>query len=284
MDFHDLQELYQKVQSYLSGPSQAGPEAVEDKIVQVRRKLAASHQPHQEEAIQKHCDSMPASYILNTPLDEIAFHIQLISRLEEEKVVLDIYNRPGDDFSELTVCTYDDPQPGLLAKITGVLYGCNADIQKAQVFTMESARPIVLDTLWLRSAGMQVSENRAQRVRTALKEVLTGSRSVEQFLKAAGKHPPSGILLESVELRNDLSEEHTVVHVIARDLQGLLYLMTRALSRSGLHIHSAKVATWAARAENNFYVTTLTGGQIPDDELSEWKEHLSRMFRGISAE
>jgi UTP:GlnB (protein PII) uridylyltransferase len=60
--------------------------------------------------------------------------------------------------------------------------------------------------------------------------------------------------------------------------------MTRALSRSGLHIHSAKVATWAARAENNFYVTTLTGGQIPDDELSEWKEHLSRMFRGISAE
>jgi [protein-PII] uridylyltransferase len=284
MDFHDLQELYQKVQSYLSGPSQAGAEAVEDKIVQVRRKLAASHQPHQEEGIRKHCDSMPASYVLNTPLDEIAFHIQLLSRLEEEKVVLDIYNRPGDDFSELTVCTYDDPQPGLLAKITGVLYGCNADIQKAQVFTMESARPIVLDTLWLRSAGMQVSENRAHRVRSALKEVLTGSRSVEQFLKAGGKHPPSGVLLESVELRNDLSEEHTVVHVIARDLQGLLYLMTRALSRSGLHIHSAKVATWAARAENNFYVTTLTGGQIPDDELSEWKEHLSRMFRGISAE
>jgi [protein-PII] uridylyltransferase len=198
--------------------------------------------------------------------------------------VLDIYNRPGDDFSELTVCTYDDPQPGLLAKITGVLYGCTADIQKAQVYTMESARPIVLDTLWLRSAGMQVSENRAHRVRSALKEVLTGARSVEQFLKAGGKHPPSGVLLESVELRNDLSEEHTVVHVIARDLQGLLYLMTRALSRSGLHIHSAKVATWAARAENNFYVTTLTGGQIPDDELSQWKEHLSRMFRGISAE
>ena len=93
---------------------------------------------------------------------------------------------------------------------------------------MESARSIVLDTLWLRSAGMQISENRAQRVRTALRDVLTGARSVEQFLKAGGKHPPSGILLESVDLRNDLSEEHTVVHVIARDLQGLLYLMTRA--------------------------------------------------------
>jgi len=107
---------------------------------------------------------------------------------------------------------------------------------------------------------------------------------VEQFLRSAGKSPPGAIPLESMELRNDLSEEHTVVHVIARDLQGLLYLMTRALSRSGLHIHSAKVATWAARAENNFYVTTLTGGQISTDELTQWKEHLTRMFRGVNTE
>lgn len=282
MDYRDLEELYQKVQSVLTGrsPEEAVPEAVEDRIGQIRRTLAASAKPYEEEAIRQHCDSMPASYVLNTPLDEIAFHIQLVSRLAEEKVVLDIYNRPGDDFSELTVCAYDDPQPGLLAKITGVLYGCDTDIHKAQVFTMKRERPVVLDTLWIRSAGMQISENRARRIRMALKEILTAARTVEMYLKGVGKHPPSAIPLESVELRNDLSEEHTVVHVIARDLQGLLYLMTRALSRSGLHIHSAKVATWAARAENNFYVTTITGGQIPDQELLPWKDHLTRMFRG----
>ena len=84
-----------------------------------------------------------------------------------------------------------------------------------------------------------------------------------------------------MDLRNDLSEEHTVVHVIARDLQGLLYLMTRALSRSGLHIHAAKVATWSARAENNFYVTTLDGGQIPDSDLAGWTQHLTGVFQGL---
>jgi UTP:GlnB (protein PII) uridylyltransferase len=110
--------------------------------------------------------------------------------------------------------------------------------------------------------------------------VLSGGETIQQFLKQAGKTPPEGIVLDRMDLRNDLSEEHTVVHVIARDLQGLLYLMTRAVSRAGLHIHSAKVATWAARAENNFYVTTLAGGQIPSAELTHWKAQLRRLLEG----
>ncbi len=286
LDYRDLEELYAKVQDVLSGKSQEAPvgAAVEDRIGQIRRKLAASNGPHGEQDVIRHCDAMPASYVLNTPLDEIAFHLQLLERLASEKVVLDVYNRPGDDYSELTVCTYDDPQPGLLAKITGVLFGCNADIQRAQVFTMSGERPVVLDMLWIRAMGMQVSENRAARIRKALTDVLTGTQTVEQFLRTLGKQAPPGIVLESLELRNDLSEEHTVVHVVAPDSQGLLYGMTRALSRCGLHIHTAKVATWNTRAENNFYVTSLTGGQILDKDLSLWKQNLAHQLVGEPSE
>jgi [protein-PII] uridylyltransferase len=285
MDHRDLEELYQKVQDVLRGHAgERGKVAVEDRLGQIRRRLAARSELQDAEAVQRHCDAMPASYVLNTPLEEITFHLQLLHRLEAEQAVLDIYNRPGDDYSEMTICTYDDPQPGMLAKITGVLYGCNVDIHKAQAFTLQKERPVVLDTLWLRSGGTQVSENRAARIRAALKEILTGAKTVEQFLRSAGKQPPTEIPLDSVELRNDLSEEHTVVHIVARDLQGLLFLMTRALSRSGLHIHSAKVATWNARAENNFYVTTLTGGQIPDSDLAQWRNQLTRIFRGLGTE
>lgn len=285
MDYRNLEDLYAKVQNLLSGQSGEGSDsvAVEDRIGEIRRKLASSG-PLDDEAVRRHCDAMPAGYVLNTPLDEIAFHIRLLQRLESESLVLDIYNRPGDDYSELTICTYDDPRPGMLAKITGVLYACNTDIHRAQVFTMEGAHPVALDTLWVRTGGMQLSEIRAARVRSSLHEVLTGARTVEQFLKTAGKQLPAGILLDSVGLRNDLSEEHTVVHVIARDVQGLLYLMTRTLSRSGLHIHTAKVATWNARAENNFYVTTLGGGQIPDADLVLWRDQITKSLRGPSSE
>jgi [protein-PII] uridylyltransferase len=284
MDYRVLEELYGKVHSLLTEPhsESASPAAVEDRIGQIRRRLAGTR-PQADEAVRRHCDSMPASYVLNTPLDEIIIHIQLLERLEAEGIVLDIYNRPGDDYSELTVCTHDDPRPGMLAKIAGVLYACDSDIQKAQVFTLEKPGPVVLDTLWVRSGGSPLSENRAARVRAALKKVLSGSDTVEEFLKKAGKSTPESIVLDSVELRNDLSDEHTVVHIVARDLQGLLYHMTRTLSRSGLHIHSARVATWNARAENNFYVTTLAGGQIPTGELGRWREQLIAMFCGTTA-
>jgi [protein-PII] uridylyltransferase len=282
LDYRDLEELYRKVQDVLSGKAQETSEgdAVEHRIGQIRRKLASANGPHSEQEVLRHCDAMPASYVLNSSLDEIAVHIQLIERLRHEKVVLDFYNRPGDDYSELTICTHDDPRPGLLAKITGVLFGCNADIQRAQVYTLANEEPVVLDTLWIRSGGLQVTENRAARIRKKLSEVLTGAQSVDQFLGAAGKQAPERLHLESLELRNDLSEEHTVVHLIAHDSHGLLYAMTRALSRCGLHIHTAKVATWNTLAENNFYVTDLSGHQLKPQDLAAWKLNLSRQLSG----
>jgi [protein-PII] uridylyltransferase len=281
MDERDLEDLYQRMQEFFSSGADenAGNEEKEDRGVLIRNKLAAL-QAKNETAVLKHCESMPAGYVLNTPLEEIAFHLQLIDRMETEGVVLDIYNRPGDDYSELTFCAHDDPQPGMLAKITGVLYGCNIDIHKAQAFTIEKEKPIILDTLWIRSNGMQISESKARRIQHSIKEVVTGAKSVEYFLEKAGKNPPHGIILDRIDLRNDLSEEHTVVHIVAHDLQGLLYVMTRSLSRCGLHIHSAKIATWEGRAENNFYVTATGGGQIPEFELPEWTKRLARVLRG----
>jgi [protein-PII] uridylyltransferase len=285
MDLRDLEELYRRMQDWFTLRSDEVPERTvqEDRSILIRKKLEAL-QARNETAVVKHCDAMPAGYVLNTPLEEIAFHLQLLDRLDAEQVVLDVYNRPGDDHSELTVCTLDDPRPGMLAKITGVLYGCNVDISKAQAFTMGKEKPVVLDTLWIRCNGMQISESKARRILSALKDVLTGARTIEHFLERAGKIPPDGIALEAIDLRNDLSEEHTVIHIVAHDLQGLLYLMTRSLSRCGLAIHSAKIATWNARAENNFYVTSLGGGQIPDRDLQAWTKQLALELQGKAVE
>jgi [protein-PII] uridylyltransferase len=285
MDFRDLEDLYGKMQDfYTRSAESSGDEVPEDRSILIRKKLAALQTSKNEAAVLKHCDAMPAGYVLNTPLGEIAFHLQLLERLEAESIVLDVYNRPGDDYSELTVCTHDDPKPGMLAKITGVLYGCNVDIHKAQAFTMEKEQPVILDTLWIRSNGMQISESRARRIRATLKDVLSGARTIDHFLEKAGKRPPRGIVLDDINLSNGLSEEHTVVHIVAQDLQGLLYLMTRGLSRCGLHIHSAKVATWNARAENNFYVTAPGGGQIIDPDLPLWTDQITRVLKGDGVE
>lgn len=284
MDLRNLEDLYGNIQDHFSRRSDDGCVGTpEDQTALVRKKLTAL-QTRNESAVLKHCDAMPAGYVLNTPLEEIAFHLQLLDRLETEGIVLDVYNRPGDDYSELTLCTLDDPRPGILAKIAGVLYGCGVDIHKAQAFTMKKETPVVLDTLWISCNGTQISENKARRIRSALRDVLTGARTVEEFLEHTGKVLPAGIVLETIDLRNDLSEEHTVVHIVAPDQQGLLYWMTRSISRRGLYIHSAKITTWNARAENNFYVSSITGGRIPDRDLPIWTEQLAQSLRGSPLE
>jgi [protein-PII] uridylyltransferase len=282
MDDRDLQDLYNKMKDFYSRSDveDDNAAAMENKIRLIRKKLVAIHSSKDDAAVLRHCDAMPAGYVLNTPLGEISLHIKLLERLETERVVIDIYNRPREDHSELTLCTFDDPKPGILAKITGVLYGCGVNIHKAQALTMDRKSPVVLDTLWIQFNGQQISESKARRIEKSLKEVLTNVKTIDQFLSDAGKVPPDSIVLEKIDLRNDLSEEHTVVNIVAQDLKGLLFTEARCLSRSGLDIHSAKVAVWSDQCENNFYVTTPKGGQIPASNLQAWKEKLAQIIKG----
>jgi UTP:GlnB (protein PII) uridylyltransferase len=43
--------------------------------------------------------------------------------------------------------------------------------------------------------------------------------------------------------------------VVTDNVPGLLYYVTSALASLGLDIHSAKITSWAGRAEDAFYVT-----------------------------
>ena len=69
-----------------------------------------------------------------------------------------------------------------------------------------------------------------------------------------------------VAVDNDLSDTHTVVEVKCPDRVGLLYLITRTLSRAGLDIGSARIATEIDQAFDTFYVTDRQGRKIEDAE------------------
>jgi UTP:GlnB (protein PII) uridylyltransferase len=88
-----------------------------------------------------------------------------------------------------------------------------------------------------------------------LREVLLGEKTVEEVLEAAGKDAATQLAPQRISVRNDLSDEHSVLTVVNDNVPGLLYYVTRALASLGLDIHSAKITTWAGRAEDAFYVT-----------------------------
>jgi [protein-PII] uridylyltransferase len=274
-----LDELYFRALGSMTAREE--PVSVERMRAHLRSQLAAER--ISDAAVRQLLDSMPPRYLLNTPLSEISRHARFLEQLQATgKPVIDFGQQParpqvGPDFTELTVCTYDDPQPGLLSKIAGALFANEVDISSARVFTSSSAPPVALDTLWISVRRQPVSEARASRIEQDLRQVLSGQLSVQELVRQRAS-PPEKLEPERLAARNDLSEDHTVIELVAGDRRGLLYLTTAVLSRRGLDIHSANIATWQGKAEDTYYVTLRGGGKVPDEQLDGLCEKLRAML------
>ena len=230
------------------------------------------------EDLSRFSASLPIGYLLNTPLPVVAVHLQFIQQLQTTRQpLIDLYNNPAEQFTELTICTYDDPDPGTLSKIAGALFVCDVDIRTAQVFTFED-KTIVLDMLWVSVDGSQLSDAKANRVQGTLNEVLGGKITVPALLERAGKADQIAAGIQSVKAYNHLSETHTIAHITAADRKGLLYLLTAAIAQLGLDIHTAKISTLRNMAEDAFYITTPDGEKLTDHELAELEPRLLKLL------
>ena len=244
------------------GPGVLDPE----RLRRYRSRLSRQLSDHRlsEEEIQGHCEGMPVSYLLNTAPDQIAAHVRMVEVLRTAGPVVEFPGDLGPEISVMTVCTYDDPQPGLLSRIAGVLYAHEVGVHAAQVFTREGDPAVALDTLWLDFHGRALPPLKKMELETDLTAALRG-RPVDEVLAAHRKHLPPGLPPERVRFDNDLAEHHTVVEIDAPDQPGLLYRLTRAMARLGWDIHSARISTTGDRARDAFYITDRAGAKITGD-------------------
>jgi len=134
--------------------------------------------------------------------------------------------------------------------------------------------------------GKALPETRCVRFADKLRTVLTEGESLEKVLSAAGKAVAASLHPERLDARNDLSDEHTVITVVNDNVPGLMFWVTRALATLGIDIHTAKVTTWAGRAEDVFYVTKRAlssleqtpNGKIPEEELQSTLAALRKLL------
>jgi len=221
-----------------------------------------------EEEVQRFCEAMPPGYLLSTPLKTIAVHCRMVLQVQQTgEPNVEVVQEPDSGFTEVVVCALDSPQPGMLSQIAGALFACDVDIRNARVFTLPGERALVLDTLWVTSEGRSLSDAKARRVQETLLSVLKGEEPLDAVLSRYGKPVLVPVQVRSISARNDISETHTVIHIVARDRKGLLYRITREIAALGLDIHTAKITTWADTAEDAFYVVRKGVGKVPDDEL-----------------
>ncbi|MCS7191761.1 MAG: HD domain-containing protein [Armatimonadetes bacterium] len=244
------------------------------------RELKRTLEDVDEEEVRQFCEAMPPGYLLSTPLKTIAIHCKMVQIVRKTgKPEVEVLHEPNSGFTEIVVCALDAPKPGMLSQIAGALFACDVDIRNARVFTIPGEIPIVLDTLWVTSDGRQLSEVKERRVREVLMNVVSSELSPEKLLERHGKPVIVPVQIKSISVKNDISETHTVIHIVARDRKGLLYRLTREIAALGLDIQTAKIVTWADTAEDAFYVIKKGFGKLKDEELPELAEKLQARLK-----
>jgi len=306
LDLQNMKELYERVLMAVTREEAAqvltDSEKREQMVARQRQRLhremrRAMKNRIDENTLLRLCQQLPTAYVLNTPLPTIASHLQLLDQLPQEKLLVDWQDSNDGAMTEMTIVTYDDPNPGMLSKICGVVYAVGAEILEANMFTLhfppsgetadaERKNHVVLDRLQLGVRGKALPETRCVRFADKLRAVLAEGQSLEEVLLAAGKVTATPLQPQRLEARNDLSDEHTVITVVNENVPGLMFWVTRAMAALGIDIHTAKVTTWAGRAEDVFYVTKripsnlgqTTNRKIPETELQDTLAALRKLL------
>ncbi len=230
--------------------------------------------------VAEHIQSMPTHYLLNQEIAKIALHIGFVRRVREAQTVIDFHVERNAAYTEMTVCVYDDPQPGLLAKIASALYAADLTVHSAQVVTRISEMDrIALDTLWVDFKGRPLSPVKQKEVERLLHEVLEGVRTTAEILARrkpktfSSQHKSTAALAEASagakvtvhSVHAELSTTMTVVEVSGLDTSGTLYWSCEALSSLGWDIQSARLSRWQGMIRASFYLSGIRA--LPDDKV-----------------
>ncbi|MBI3647633.1 MAG: hypothetical protein HY240_02570 [Actinobacteria bacterium] len=209
---------------------------------------------------------MPRGYFVTVEPAQAARHFPVVSpALGRNEVRTAAWEGSRAGTYELLVVAAD--RPGLLSWIAGCLALEGLSILTAQVFTTEDGAAVDLFEV----EGVfepEVREETWRQLRTLLRKAIEGRLSLGHQVAEKRRHYPSPkrLVPVTVAVDNDASDFFTVVEVGAADRIGLLYDITRTLSDLELDVHLARIATYADRVVDAFYVRDGVGRKVTGPE------------------
>jgi [protein-PII] uridylyltransferase len=257
-----LRTLYYETEPVLTGGFSEVDRARRVAIAQEEFAAAMAEWPREE--IARYSARHYPPYWLKVDLAHQVAHARFVRAAQEagHETATRVAFDPARGVTEITVLARDHPR--LLSTIAGACAAAGANIVDAQIFTTTDG--LALDTISLsREFEREEDEQRrATRVAQGIEKALAGELPLPDVARQPS--PKGRIKAFAVEpevlINNQWSSRHTVVEVSGLDRPGLLYALTTTLSRLGLNIASAHVATFGERAVDVFYVTDLAGAKI----------------------
>ena len=219
---------------------------------------------------------MPRTYFLTVEPAQAARHFATIApELGAQEVRTSATEGARSGTYELLVVAAD--RPGLLSWIAGALTLAGLSILTAQVFTTDDGAAV--DLFEVEGAfEPEIGEERWREFRAMLRKAIEGRVSLDHRVADKRRHYPSPArdIPLTVAVDNEASDVFTVIEIGAADRIGLLYDITRALAELELDVHLAKIATYADRVIDAFYVRDPLGRKLDEEARTKGIETVVR--------
>ncbi len=236
--------------------------------VSLRAREVEAYEPSLAGRAEEVLATLPPSYLDSVSIPDMVDEIRLLANPPAPGRVNFRVDEGGEpDHAVLTVCVPD--RPGTLARTAGVLALNRIPVLRAQAYSTSTG--LALERFVVRS-----DKEMLKAVADDLLAAYSGRLALEARLgRKVRDYRPRGPIRCTVEVLQDVSTHSTVVEVRGPDALGLLYAIAAGLSDLDLDIHTAKIDTLGARVVDVFYVRTLWGSKLNDEQAPEVEEAIT---------
>ncbi len=226
-------------------------------------------------------ETLPPCYLLHADLEELKKELKLLKEYKASPQSFRLLVRRLNGVYRAVVITRD--RPGLFAKLAGAFALHHLDIRSARIFTLTDGT--VLDVfevaapygeIWWEEVRETINRVITTEAEEELEKRLKALRPLVCALKKPEREPEILVRIDNVN-----SDFFTIVEIFAPDKLGLLYYLAKALSKWPVNIERAFISNRVDLASDVFYVRTLEGEKVPDEELPDLKAYLEGILREL---
>lgn len=253
----------------------------DDEIIEQKRKdlISMLHQQIlekktegiSEEEIEAHFSLLPERYFINTDQEDIELHLRMVNDLLTQiqtaysmgtlRPIIHWHDDIDLSMTVVNVVTWD--RAGLFYKLAGALTLAGVNIVSTKAITRKDH--ISIDTFYIidpdggvvsDKKALEIFEKRLDEALMQEKDLMPAINELEAKITAQTKNkdmlpapfPPS------VEVYHELSLKQTIIEVQASDRIGLLYRISRLITKMNFDIGFARIATERGVAMDTFYI------------------------------
>jgi len=220
-----------------------------------------------ESELVQFLDGLPQRYLTLFDPGDIYQHVRLSRDLGPDAVHIALNRRA--ESSMVTIVTLDKPY--LFSNISGALASLGADILRGQALT--SRHGFALDVFEFVDGDAPITK---EGISQLLSDVVAGKVDIAARLAGLPRSSQTRAgALPLLYFDNDSSQRYTILQIVAGDVPGLMFRVSRALSDFGCEVDLVLIATEADSAVDVFHIRK-DGAKLTDSDQLALTERLER--------